>query len=112
MPSKKRARAGLSSNDEARSAAASACSSGFDDVDGSPECAVYIQMRGIEQVRVRRGFKGGGRPVGVALVAAPNILKNVGLVYGAPGRLQLGRASPGARLRARGDEDLYLSIRK
>src|SRR5207253_1526058 len=33
---------------EARSAALPACSDGFDDVDGGPECGVYIQMRGVE----------------------------------------------------------------
>ena len=32
--------------------APSARSGGLDDVDGSPDCRVYIQMRGIEQVRI------------------------------------------------------------
>jgi hypothetical protein len=32
--------------------ASSARSGGLDDVDGGPDCRVYIQMRGIEQVRV------------------------------------------------------------
>ena len=32
--------------------APSARSGGLDDVDGGPNCRVYIQMRGIEQVRV------------------------------------------------------------
>ena len=34
-----------------------ACSDGFDNVDGGPECRVYIQMRGVEQVRVGRGLE-------------------------------------------------------
>src|SRR5262245_28011015 len=37
---------------KARSAALPACSDGFDNVDGGPECGVYIQMRSIEQVRI------------------------------------------------------------
>jgi hypothetical protein len=32
--------------------ASSARSGGLDDVDGGPDCRVYIQMRGIEQVRI------------------------------------------------------------
>jgi len=44
--------AGSSSNTAARSAARPACSDGFDNVDGSPECGVYIEMRGVEQVRI------------------------------------------------------------
>ena len=54
--------AGSSSTTKARSAALPACSDGFDDVDGGPECGVYIQMRGIEQVRILRAFQGGGGP--------------------------------------------------
>ena len=34
----------------------SARSGSLDDVDGGPDCRVYIQMRGIEQVRIRRLF--------------------------------------------------------
>ena len=45
--------AGSSSKTEARSAARPACSDGFDNVDGGPECGVYIQMRGVEQVCFR-----------------------------------------------------------
>ena len=39
--------------------ALSARSNSLDDIDGGPECGVYTQMRGIEQVRVRSGFKRG-----------------------------------------------------
>src|SRR5436305_1185442 len=53
---------------ETRSAALPACSDGFDDVDGGPECGVYIQMRGVEQVRVRREFERRDAPRRVAFV--------------------------------------------
>jgi hypothetical protein len=46
----------MSSNNEGQLAAPSARSGGLDDVDGSPDDGVYIQTRGIEQVRVRRLF--------------------------------------------------------
>ena len=36
--------------------APSARSGGLDDVDGGPDGGVYIQMRGIEQVRIRGRF--------------------------------------------------------
>ena len=72
--------AGSSSKTETRSAALPACSDGFDNVDGGPECGVYIQMRGIEQVRVRRGLQRGGRPAGVALVPAQDVGQDLGLV--------------------------------
>src|SRR5256885_8741050 len=51
---------------ETRSAALPACSDGFDDIDGGPECRVYIQMRGVEQVCIRRRFQGGYGPRAVA----------------------------------------------
>ena len=41
---------------EGRSTAPSARSGGLDDVDDGPDGRVYIQMRGIEQVRVPRLF--------------------------------------------------------
>src|SRR6187402_2277077 len=50
-----------------------ACSDGFDDVDGGPECGVYIQMRGIEQVRILRAPQGGRRPGRIALVPAQDV---------------------------------------
>jgi hypothetical protein len=53
---------------KALSLALSARSDGFDDVDGSPECGVYTQMRGVEQVRVGRGLQGGGGAAGIPLV--------------------------------------------
>ena len=59
---RKRRSSGLSSNDESALARLSARSGGFDDVDGSPDCRSYIQMRGIEQVCIRRVFQGGDGP--------------------------------------------------
>src|SRR6266571_4950884 len=53
---------------EARSAALPACSDGFDNVDGGPECGVYIQMRGIQQVRIRREFERRDAPRRIAFV--------------------------------------------
>ena len=41
---------------EGRLAAPSARSGGLDDIDGGPDGRVYIQMCGIEQVRIRRLF--------------------------------------------------------
>ena len=46
----------------------------FDNGDGCPDCGVYIQMRGIEQVRIRGANEGRGRARAVAFVT----LKNVG----------------------------------
>src|SRR6266508_348269 len=72
-PRKKRVRAGFSSMTGARSAAPPARPDGFDNVDGGPERGVYIQMRGVEQVRIRRGFQRGRSPGGVALVPAQDV---------------------------------------
>src|SRR4029450_5407855 len=46
---------------EGWSATPSARSASLDDVDGGPDGRVYIQMRGIEQVRIRRPPSGRGR---------------------------------------------------
>src|SRR6185437_8153217 len=61
------ARTGCSSTTKPRLAPVSARSGGLDKIGGGPECGVYIQMRGIEQVRVRRGLEWGGGALGVAL---------------------------------------------
>ena len=81
-----------------RSAAFPACSDGFDDVDGGPERGVYIQMRGVEQVRIRRCFQGGHRPLAVALVPASDVGQDVGLIDAIPRLLQLEGAAARARL--------------
>ena len=88
--------AGSSSTDGARSAAHPACSDGFDNVDGGPERGVYIQMRGIEQVRVWRDLEGGGRPGGVALIPAGDIGQDLVCRDHGPGGPQLGRPPTGA----------------
>jgi hypothetical protein len=54
---------------KARSAALSARSDGLDDINGGPECGVYTQMRGIEQVSVGSGLERRGAPPRIALVA-------------------------------------------
>ena len=51
-----RHRSGLFLQREGRSTAPSARLDGLDDVESGPECRVYIQMRGIEQVRVGGRF--------------------------------------------------------
>jgi hypothetical protein len=63
----------LSSNSEGRLSRPSARSGGLDDVDGGPDGRVYIQMRGIEQVRIRGLYQGCGCAVLVALVALTDI---------------------------------------
>ena len=55
VPSEARERA-VPPMTKALSAALSARSDGFDDIDGCPECGVYTQMRGIEQVRIGSRF--------------------------------------------------------
>ena len=50
--------------------APSARSNSLDDIDGGPERGVYTQMRGVEQVRVRRGFQRGGGAPRIPFIAA------------------------------------------
>src|SRR5437667_351193 len=92
-PPKKRAEQALPPLTETRSAAFPACLDGFDDVDGGPERGVYIQMRGVEQVRFRRRFQGGHRPLGVALVPALDVGQDLGLVDAMSRLLQLEGAA-------------------
>src|SRR5438093_13011420 len=82
LPIREAGGAGSSSMTDARSAALPACSDGFDNVDGGPDCGVYIQMRSVEQVRVRRGFERRCGALRIALVAAPDIGQHVGLAHG------------------------------
>src|SRR5271165_3857429 len=91
---------------ETRSAALPACSDGFDDVDGGPECGVYIQVRGVEQVRVGSRLERCCRAFGVARVPPADVGEHVGIGDAFPGTLQLGGAPAGTHLRACGDEDL------
>jgi len=55
-PYVKRLERGFVLQHEGRSAAPSARSGGLDEVDGGPDSGVYIQMRGVEQVRIRGLF--------------------------------------------------------
>src|SRR5580698_10573463 len=66
-------RTGWTSNDENALTALSARSSGLDDINGGPECGVYTQMSGVEQVRVGRRFQGGGGAPGIPFVAAEKV---------------------------------------
>src|SRR6478609_3627818 len=111
-PSKKRAEQAHPPKAEARSAARPACSDGFDNVDGGPECGVYIQMRGIEQVCLWRRPQGGGRPVAVALVPAANISQHIGFACRSPRPLQLGGAPARTHLGGRRQKNLHVRIRK
>src|SRR6476660_4115793 len=90
---------------EGRSAAPSARSGGLDDVDGSPDGRVYIQMRRIEQVRVRSGPKGGHGPGGVAGVAFQDIAQNDGLIRVPAPSLKLPEPAAGAFFGRRGNEN-------
>ena len=65
--------------DGANCALTRSCS--LNDVDGSPDRGVYIQMRGIEQVRVGGGFEGGDRAGLVAFVTAQDIGQDRRLVH-------------------------------
>src|SRR2546425_2369148 len=94
---------------EARSAALPACSDGFDNVDGGPECGVYIQMRGIQQVRIAGAFERGSRARTVALVPAQDVGEHIRSIDAGAGRLQLGQPPGGADLRAGGDEDFHVA---
>src|SRR5262245_1615190 len=111
-PSKKRAEQARPPLTETRSAAFPACSDGFDDVDGGPERGVYIQMRGVEQVRFRRRFQGGHRPLGVALVPALDVGQDLGLIDAIARLPQLDGAAARAHLRRCGDEDFHVRIGK
>src|ERR1700757_1215019 len=90
--------AGSSSTTEARSAPLPACSDGFDNIDGGPERGVYIQMRGIEQVRIRRGFERGDGPLRVAFVSPLDVGEHLRGIDLDPARLQLGHTPAGADL--------------
>src|SRR5262249_20507596 len=111
-PSKKAGGAGSSSTTGARSTAPPACSDGFYNVDGSPECRVYIQMRRIEQVRVWRSLERRGGPLGIALVTANNVGQNVSFVDLLAGLKHFGCATSGAYLGRRINKYLHVCVRK
>src|SRR6516225_5264973 len=93
---------------KARSAALSARSDGLDDVNGGPECGVYTQMRGIEQVSVGGRREWGGAAPRIALVAPQQLGQDLALfgVLAAP--TQLENAALGADLWRRHDEEFHV----
>src|SRR5580700_1540121 len=93
---------------KALSTALSARSSGLDDGNGGPECGVYTQMSGVEQVRVWGGLQGGGGTPGIALVAAQEVGQNLLFVRLFAPCPQLDDAAGGPHLRARDNEQLYV----
>ena len=86
-------------------------SDGLDNVDGGPDAAFYIQMRVIQQVRIRGGFQGRRGAILVTLVALEDIGQHRGLVgVLAPGSgLQGAAASPD--LRVGNNENLHDGVR-
>src|SRR4051794_11169817 len=97
---------------ETRSTALPACSDGFDDSDGGPERSVYIQMRGVEQVRIRSRFERSSRTGPVALVPAQNVGKHIGHRCRFSCLLELRGAALRPCFGGCGDEDFYIGIRE
>src|ERR1700722_13974983 len=93
---------------KARSAALSARSDGLDDVDGGPECGVYTQMRGIEQVSVGSGLERGRAAPRIAFVAPQQIGQDLALIRALPPRPQLENAPRSAHFRRRDNEELHI----
>jgi hypothetical protein len=95
-----------------RLAALSARSDGFDDVDGSPECGVYTQMRGIEQVRVGGGLQRGGGAPGIPFVPPQQVGQDLIFVGRlAPGP-HFGGAAGGPHFGRGHHEDLHVRARR
>src|SRR5690348_8929610 len=91
--------------------APSARSGGLDDVDGSPDCRVYIQMCRIEQVCVRRPFQRRGGAVLIAVIPPANVGKDLIFVDFAALSLIFGGPAARTHLGRRGNEDLNVGIR-
>ena len=89
----------------------SARSGSLDDVDGGPDGRVYIQMRGIEQVRIRRLFQGGNCAILVAFVTIPDVGQDRGLVDIPTLGPVFGGAPAGTHFRRCGHVNLNVSIR-
>src|SRR6202007_1274534 len=73
--------------------APSARSNSLDDIDGGPECGVYTQMRGVEQVRVRRRFQRGCGASRIPFIAAQQVGQHLALVGGLAARAQFKEAA-------------------
>src|ERR1700733_1309512 len=93
---------------KALSTSLSARSNGLDDIDGGPERRVYTQMRGVEQVRVRRGFEGGRGAPGIPFVAPQQVGQDLLLVGGLAAGAQFKGAAGSPHFRARHDKKLHI----
>src|SRR5471030_3242852 len=102
---------GLSSNDGRGLNQLPARSDGLDNVDGGPDAAFYIQMRVIQQVRIRSGFQGRGGAILVAFVALEDISQHRGLVGVLTPGSGLQGAAAGPDFRVGNDEDLHIGMR-
>jgi hypothetical protein len=89
---------------KALSTALSARSDGLDDIHGGPECGVYTQMRGIEQVCILRGLKWSRGSPGIAFVAPQQVGQDLVLVGRFAPRLKFKDAPGGAHFRRRDNE--------
>src|SRR6185437_10315920 len=103
---------GLTSNDESVLIPLSARSDGLDDGDGSPERCVYIQMGGIEQVRIGGGLEGGRLALRIPLVAPQKVSQDLLPVGLHAAGLQFGDTTCGTHLRGGGDVELYVGRRR
>src|SRR6185312_5359247 len=99
---------GLTSNDESVLIPLSARSDGLDDGDGSPERCVYIQMGGIEQVRIGGGLEGGRLALRIPLVAPQKVDQDLLPVGLHAAGLQFGDTTRGTHLRGGGDVELHV----
>jgi hypothetical protein len=83
----------------------------IDQIDSSPECGVYIQIRSVEQVRVLGPSQGCRRPARVAFIAAPDIGKHFGLGYKGSSLPKLDKAAARPLLGSGRDKQLHVGIR-
>ena len=82
----------------------------IDIIDGSLERGVYIQIRGVEQVRVGRHAERRHVTISVPFIAAFDVGDHVTLRDGDPGLLQLEVATPRSLLRGRCHKKLHFGI--
>ena len=82
----------------------------IDQIDSSPERGVYIQICGVEQVRLGGLSQRRRCSIGVALVAAPDIGQHFALADRVPGLFQLQITAPGALLRRRRHKEFHVRI--
>jgi len=85
---------------------------GLDNIDGGPECGVYIQMRAVQQVRIRRAFERCRRARAVALIPPQDVGEHIGGISRRSGGLQLGHTARRANLWGRRDENFHIGVRK